>query len=127
VLNALTTCASEGAVFLRAGTVGGGHEALEVGCDGIGDVDEKLACQRFAVLLHHVENGGVGNRQDDNVPCRDGAERSCRCAGSDFLGQRPRLDGVATYYLDGVSGLDGKTADRCGHAACADDADRAHM
>jgi hypothetical protein len=87
-----------------------------VGGDGVGDVDEELACQFFAVLLHQVENGGVRNSQDDNVPGRGGPERSCRRASSDLLGQRPRLRGVATHHLDGVSGLGGKAADRCGHA-----------
>jgi len=87
-----------------------------VGGDGVGDVDEELACQLFAVLLHHIENGGVGNRQDDDVPGRGGAERPCRRASSDLLGQRSRLGGVATHRLDGVSGLGGKAADRCGHA-----------
>jgi hypothetical protein len=41
-------------------------------------------------------------------------------APADLLGQRPRprprLRGVATHHLDGVSGLGGKAADRCGHA-----------
>jgi hypothetical protein len=46
-----------------------------------------------------------------------GAAPPCRRAGSDMLGQRPRLRGVATRHLDGVSGLGGKAADRCGHAA----------
>ncbi len=103
--------------LLRAGTVLRGHEVREVSVDGVGDVDEELACQRFAVLLHHVENGGVGNRQDDDVPGRGGAERSCRRTGADLLGQRPRLRGIATRHLDGVSGLDGKAADRCGDTA----------
>jgi len=31
------------------------------------------------------------------------------------------------HHLDGVSGLGGKAADRCGHATCADDADSAHV
>ena len=102
--------------LLRAETVLRGHEVREVGVDGVGDVDEELACQLFAVLPHHVENGRVGNRQDDDVPGRGGAERSCRRASSDLLGQRPRLRGVATHHLDGVSGLGAKAADRCGHA-----------
>ena len=38
-----------------------------------------------------------------------------------------RLRGVATHHLDGLSGLGGKAADRCGHAARADDADNAHV
>jgi hypothetical protein len=62
--------------LLRAETALRGHKVGEVGVDGVGDVDEELACQLFAVLLHYVENGGVGNRQDDNVPGRGGAERS---------------------------------------------------
>jgi hypothetical protein len=130
VLNALTTFASKGGGLgdlLRAETVSRGHKARVIGGDGIGDVDKNLACQLFAVLLHHVKNGGVGNRQDDHVPGRGGAERSCRRAGSDLLGQRLRSGGVATHHLDGVSGLGGKAADRCGHVACADDADSAHV
>jgi hypothetical protein len=43
--------------LLRAETVLRGHEVREVGVDGVCDVDEELACQLFAVLLHHVENG----------------------------------------------------------------------
>lgn len=111
----------------RAETVFRCQEAREVGFDGIGDVDKKLTRQLFAVLLHHVENGGVGNRQDDDVPGRDGAEGSCRRTGSDLPGQRPRLGSVATHYLDEMSGLGGKTADRRRHAAGADDADSAHV
>jgi hypothetical protein len=112
--------------LLSAETVLRGHKAREVGVDGVGDVDEELACQLFTVLLHHAENGGVGNRQDDDVPGRGGAERSCRRASSDLLGQRPRLPGVATRHLDGVSGLGGKSADRRCHTAGSDDADSAH-
>jgi hypothetical protein len=45
------------------------------------------------------------------------AGSSVRRAGSDLSGQRPRLGGVATHHLSGVSGFGGKAADRCGHAA----------
>lgn len=34
-----------------------------------------------------------------------------------LLGQRPCLGGVATHHLDGMSGLGGEAADRCGHTA----------
>lgn len=50
-------------------------------------------------------------------PDRSGAESPCRRAGSNLLGQRPCLGGVATHHLDGMSGLGGEAADRCGHAA----------
>lgn len=43
--------------FLRAETAFRGHKACEVRGEGVGDVDKKLACQFFAVLFHHVENG----------------------------------------------------------------------
>lgn len=111
----------------RAETVFRCQEAREVGFDGVGDVDKKLARQLFAELLQHVENGGVGNRQDDDVPGRGGAEGSRRCTGSDLSGQCPRLGRIATHYLDEVSGPGGKTADRRRHAAGADDADSAHV
>jgi hypothetical protein len=71
--------------LLRAETVFRSQETREVGFDGVGDVDDELACQLFAVLLHHVENGRIRNRQDDNVPDRSGAKRSGRRAGSNLL------------------------------------------
>ncbi|GID05489.1 hypothetical protein TMM008_26910 [Pseudomonas sp. 008] len=66
-------------------------------------------------MLHHIENGGVRNRQDDNIPSQGGAVSACRGTCSDLLGQRPHLGGVTTHHLDGGSGFGGKAADRYGH------------
>ena len=94
--------------LLRSETALRGQNTLEVGIDGVGDVDKNVAFQCFAVLLHYVEDGGIGDCEDDNVPGRGGAERSCRGTGSDLPGQRSRLPAVATHHFDGVSGLAGR-------------------
>lgn len=76
--------------------------------DGVGDVDEEFACQRCTVLLHHAENGGVGKRQDDDVPGRGVAPNVPLAAPAPICAASARLGGVATHYLDGVSSLGGK-------------------
>ena len=61
--------------LLRAGTAVGGDKALGIGGDGVGDVDDDLACQGVPVLADHRRRAGVRHGEDDDVPGRGGAGR----------------------------------------------------
>ena len=91
------------------GAVGGhdqGVEGLEV--QRVGDVDDDLAGQALAALGDDLGDGGVGDREDDDVA----SDRGCDVVGAE------QLDGVAALGGDGGDGL--------AHVAGADDGEVCH-
>ena len=111
VLNAFRTSRlGEGSGDLRGrGAVGGdgqGVEGLEV--QRVGDVDDDLAGEAVAALGDDGADGGVGDREDDDVAAHRG--------GAVVLAEQ--LDGVAALAGDGGDGL--------AHVAGADDGEVCH-
>src|SRR6478752_3985942 len=100
----------EGCGDLRGGGAVGGYdqrvEGLEV--QRVGDVDHDLAREALATLGNDGADGGVGDREDDDVAAH-------RC-GAVVLAEQ--LNGVTALACDGGDGL--------AHVAGTDDADVCH-
>src|SRR5207248_1416575 len=111
--------------LLRAGTAVRGDKALEIGGDGVGDVDDDLAVQGVPVLANYRRRAGIGHGDDDDVPGRGGAGRPDGGAAErdgQFLG----FDRVAADDLDCVAAGERAVGQGAGHVPQPDDADAAH-
>src|SRR5207245_8105735 len=75
--------------LLRAGTAVRGDKALEIGGDGVGDVDDDLAVQGVPVLANYRRRAGVRHGEDNDFPGRGDTGRpdsGVAERGGQFLG-----------------------------------------